>query len=322
MWSWGRTAGNDLETYRKGYPGKADNPRLTKNLEFYSNRIRSVPDGDLIENIHRLWRGDYRNLELHHGYIQWLFPIREDGLNYQAQELQRHEADAIARDPILQQRLITSYDLMLDFYGFVLVDRQTGEVTRAPHYVQRFKNLVNHPHNYLRITRILKCLGEMQLEHFKARWLHELIEESVNPEKGMLLVDAVDSLKNYWIGTVKDDTLRNQLFEHLSNLIQVARDARKQPDGKSTLTAPTPPYVDAWAKAAESRGRSKGKPWTGPADQEGEERRQPSNDEGKRKAGERDGEGTDSPSHHKRGRAPDTDGEGSGEPENKDDPLQ
>ena len=37
------------------------------------------------------WKGNYEWLERHHGYIQWLFPIRERGLNWDAQELQPHE---------------------------------------------------------------------------------------------------------------------------------------------------------------------------------------------------------------------------------------
>ena len=32
------------------------------------------------------------DLEREHGFIQWLFPIREAGLNLQAQPLQLHEA--------------------------------------------------------------------------------------------------------------------------------------------------------------------------------------------------------------------------------------
>ena len=49
--------------------------------------------GDLIEDIHANWKGNYTHLEVHHGYIQWLFPIREHGLNLDAQELQFHEIE-------------------------------------------------------------------------------------------------------------------------------------------------------------------------------------------------------------------------------------
>jgi hypothetical protein len=32
-----------------------------------------------IDELHEKWWGDYEALEREHGYIQWLFPIREDG---------------------------------------------------------------------------------------------------------------------------------------------------------------------------------------------------------------------------------------------------
>lgn len=38
--------------------------------------------GDLVEDIHKKWWYDYDLLEEHHGYIQWLFPIREHGMNW------------------------------------------------------------------------------------------------------------------------------------------------------------------------------------------------------------------------------------------------
>jgi hypothetical protein len=53
--------------------------------------ISACCSGDLIEDIHDQWKLNYQHLESHHGYIQWLFPIRERGLNWQAQELQPHE---------------------------------------------------------------------------------------------------------------------------------------------------------------------------------------------------------------------------------------
>ena len=55
--------------------------------------MQLLHSGDLIEAIHTNWKKDYTRLEWHHGYIQWLFPIRERGLNWQAQELQSHEIE-------------------------------------------------------------------------------------------------------------------------------------------------------------------------------------------------------------------------------------
>jgi hypothetical protein len=53
---------------------------------------------------------------------QWLFPIREHGLNSMAQPLQKHEAEAITNDPQMKARAIKSYQLMLDFYGMKMID--------------------------------------------------------------------------------------------------------------------------------------------------------------------------------------------------------
>ena len=55
--------------------------------------------------------------------------------------------------------------MMLEFYGIRLSDEKTGDLERADNWKERFHHLNHSMHNYLRITRILKCLGEMQLEH-------------------------------------------------------------------------------------------------------------------------------------------------------------
>ena len=52
-----------------------------------------ISTGDHIDVIHEKWWGDYQHLEYNHSYIQWLFPIRERGLNMYADELQLHEAE-------------------------------------------------------------------------------------------------------------------------------------------------------------------------------------------------------------------------------------
>jgi hypothetical protein len=58
--------------------------------------------------------------------------------------------------------------MMLDFYGFTL-DQATGAVARSAAHAPRFRNLLAHSHNNLRITRILKALGEYGLERYKVR---------------------------------------------------------------------------------------------------------------------------------------------------------
>jgi len=138
------------------------------NLDFYQNREPSRPDGDLIEDIHRRWWGQYDKLEVHHGYIQWLFPIREPGLNFESQPLTRLEAAAIRADPVTNARVLSSYRLMLDFYGLELMDEVTGVVKRKRDgWQERFNNMERRSHNNLRITRIIKSLGLLGYAHFQ-----------------------------------------------------------------------------------------------------------------------------------------------------------
>jgi len=205
----------DTDQYRSGYPDKCDKSNLKANLEFYKNKIQSKPDGDYIDAIHKSWLGNYSLLERHHGFIQWLFPIRESGMNWSAQELQLHEAEAICADPKCKARFVQSYRLMLDFYGMVLSDADRGWINRADNWRDRFRHLNRSHHNYLRITRILKCLGELGYEHYKAPFCEFVIVEAV--DRGTL-DNCLGSCSDYWIQTVKDDDERERLHSLVDQL--------------------------------------------------------------------------------------------------------
>lgn len=92
----------------------------------------------------------------------------------------------------MQQRIINNYELMLDFFGMILKDRKTGEIARNPkNWEERYRNLNVSYHNYLRITRILKCLGLTGFEHFKIEFLKHFIIEIFQNHK---LENATESL--------------------------------------------------------------------------------------------------------------------------------
>eukprot|EP00301_Raphidiophrys_heterophryoidea_P000598 c10301_g1_i1.p1 GENE.c10301_g1_i1~~c10301_g1_i1.p1 ORF type:complete len:160 (-),score=35.80 c10301_g1_i1:208-687(-) len=107
---------------------------------------------------------------------------------------------------------------MLGFYGMTLVDENSGTVERSELWKERFENLNYYSHNYLRITRILKCLGEMGFENLKAPWIkiltHEVLEHRT-------ISNAEDSLVEFWIPTLKDETQRTEA-------IDLARELRKK----------------------------------------------------------------------------------------------
>eukprot|EP00475_Leptophrys_vorax_P029523 TRINITY_DN4344_c0_g1_i1.p1 TRINITY_DN4344_c0_g1~~TRINITY_DN4344_c0_g1_i1.p1 ORF type:complete len:325 (-),score=76.58 TRINITY_DN4344_c0_g1_i1:70-1002(-) len=216
---WGESrAEADARRYREGYPGDRNaDSSSDANVRFYRGEIKSRPDGDKIDNIHELWADDFELLEYHHGYIQWLFPIREHGLNDLAQKLYLSEIEVMKNDDKIKERLLNSYAMMLRFYGFQLVDRTTGAVALLEDETlrrQRLSNLNNRSHNFLRITRILKCLGELGFESFKKYWLEALIQEALETRK---LSKAARSCKEYWIATLKDDTERERLLKYFDD---------------------------------------------------------------------------------------------------------
>jgi len=88
---------------------------------------------------------------------------------------------------------------MLDFYGFIL-NKETLEIERSNSYVSRFRNLSTSSHNYLRITRILKCLGICGLEKYKKGFLKTIITEIF---KNKELEETKSSLIRYWLPTLR-----------------------------------------------------------------------------------------------------------------------
>uniref|UniRef100_A0A669DD62 Opioid growth factor receptor-like protein 1 n=1 Tax=Oreochromis niloticus TaxID=8128 RepID=A0A669DD62_ORENI len=147
-------------------------------------------------------------LEYVHTYIQWLFPLQEPGVNYEASTLTKEE---ITVNLIAKENLLKSYKLMLDFYGIVLCDEKTGEVRRAEHWEERFHNLNSHTHNNLRITRILKCLGTLGYPHYQVPLVHFFLEETlVNGQ----LPNIRDSVLSYFLFAVLDKTQRRNLIKY------------------------------------------------------------------------------------------------------------
>ena len=210
----GNAAARDTAAYRKGYPGKVDDPDSNFNLRFYRNELASRPDGALIEEMLAKWKCDYKLLERHHGFIQWLFPVREQSaFSAQAAELQPHEAEAIREDPVTRERVVRAYELMLDFYGFRLANRDTGEVERSAVHAERFRNLVQNQHNWLRVSRILKALGELGLEHYKLPWLQALCREVYETK---LLAPCRGSFASYWAFTLRRPEDQRKLLAEIA----------------------------------------------------------------------------------------------------------
>ncbi len=100
-------------------------------------------------------------LEATHDYIQWVFPLPERSPYNPAAPVLTH-ADIAAFDagPELRGRLLDGFRRLLGFYGFAVAgepDRfavvpDDRRDPRTMHWV------TPHNHNFLRISRILRCL--------------------------------------------------------------------------------------------------------------------------------------------------------------------
>lgn len=205
-------AARDLYKYRHSYPNykKSRQPNEYLNLRFYLNKIPLVPDGIFIEEILTKWRGDYEKLEHNHTYIQWLFPLREQGLNFYAHELTQDEIKEFQSTREAKRRFLAAYSLMLDFYGIKLLDK-SGNVARAPNWQERFQHLNESQHNYLRITRILKSLGELGYEAFKAPLVRLFLEESLYHST---LPNMQHSVLEYYVYTIRLPASRRRLLRY------------------------------------------------------------------------------------------------------------
>ncbi|XP_067092719.1 opioid growth factor receptor-like protein 1 [Osmerus mordax] len=205
-------AARDLYKYRHSYPNYKEFRQTNdyRNLRFYLNKIPLVPDGIYIEEILNTWRGDYEKLEHNHTYIQWLFPLREQGLNFYAQELTQEEMKEFQNTREAKRRFLQAYTLMLDFYGIKLLDK-SGNVARASNWKERFQHLNESQHNYLRITRILKSLGELGFESFKRPLVRLLLEESLCHAT---LPSMQHSALEYYVYTVRLPADRRRLLRY------------------------------------------------------------------------------------------------------------
>ena len=172
------------------------------NYKFYSNELACQPDGDLCDNCHEKWDGNYELLEMHHGYIQWFFPVFENaGMNFESKPLSKTGAALIRASPECGERVLRSYKVMLRFYGLDLADERTGQLKRDADPEARLDNLNCSPHNWLRVSRILTSLGELGFRRFKRPLLDHLQREI---EDGAL-ANAAQSYARFWLPLVDQE---------------------------------------------------------------------------------------------------------------------
>jgi len=97
-----------------------------------------------------------------------------------------------------------------------LADETLGFVVRHSNYVQRYSNLNYSSHNYLRITRILKCLAEFGRPSLQLGFLLHIVRELTT---GQLHSGVAKSAVNYWIPVLQSAEDRARLQSVMDELL-------------------------------------------------------------------------------------------------------
>ena len=161
-------------------------------IEFYLSR---QPDnrGRMINDI-LSW--NFEQLEYVHNYIQWLFPLQErSASNPSAPLISNEEIQYFRSIPALRAKLLESFSKLLKFYGFVCREKNNQiEIIRSDNFIDRSHNwLTKSNHNFLRITRILKCLQLLGLEDYVLAFMNSL--EKVYEDYNQVIGEGTI---NYW----------------------------------------------------------------------------------------------------------------------------
>ena len=108
---------------------------------------------------------------------------------------------AFQSDQRLHQNLLKSFTVMLRFYGLQCDRKETEKavVSRSEDYPMRKREWVcRFDHNYLRITRILKCLMTFGLED-EARAFYECLRQIYREDSDQIGGETFQ----YWANAVK-----------------------------------------------------------------------------------------------------------------------
>lgn len=129
-------------------------------IEFYRGESADSEGRFLRE----LWEWNDEELEFHHDYIQWMFPLPEPSqFNPDAPLLTADDIATFRHDALLRSNLRKSLDRILAFLG--LESETNAAVVEGANFSQRIPTVWAYfNHNWLRVTRILRSLKLLGLE--------------------------------------------------------------------------------------------------------------------------------------------------------------
>lgn len=123
--------------------------------KFYQNQETDVI-GRVLSDLQNM---SFDKKEYTHDYIQWLFPTdQKSAFNFDAPVFNLQQFTILNQNPVIKENVKLSFIKMLEFYG-LRYDDSTWTVYKDDHFEKRARNwLTLGNHNFLRISRILRCL--------------------------------------------------------------------------------------------------------------------------------------------------------------------
>ncbi|WP_337174232.1 opioid growth factor receptor-related protein [Paludisphaera sp.] len=125
---------------------------MSRLIEFY----RGTGEDSEGRKLADLWAFGDDEMEFHHDFIQWMFPLEEPSrFNFRAPTLSEDDIRAFRDDPALRENLERSFDRFLAFLGLA---REGGKVVPGADFEAKREIFLSPDHNWLRITRVLTSL--------------------------------------------------------------------------------------------------------------------------------------------------------------------
>jgi len=165
-------------------------------LKFLQNKTKNN-DGYYLKDY---WDMKNSELEYIHNYIQFMFPLYEpSSVKPYIPVLNKDEVQKILTNKGLyhdiKENIKKSLTIMLDFYG---LKYEKDKIEKYDNFIERKKNWITpRNHNYLRITRILKCLMIFEMRDEAIAFYRMLLEL-----KGEYPKEIDDISVDYWVEAV------------------------------------------------------------------------------------------------------------------------
>lgn len=123
---------------------------------FFTADLPAISHGGRLLRLSDVRRLNSPELEAIHNYIQWIFPLKKPSrFNLEAPLLTADMIAIFKQNQSFLDNLLNNCMLMTTFWGFSFDLATRRFVPSSP---AQFNNLMTHPHNFDRITRMLKCL--------------------------------------------------------------------------------------------------------------------------------------------------------------------